>query len=129
MSEPHETSKEPTQKKKIPTDPDFDRINPTIIAIARRNGFVQQPIQLYLHGDLTWQEALETMVCAIGREFTSQREMVAALASENLSALSNHQPIALLLHDIKKKEDRQKRKAKKNRKKRDRWRKNWTYQI
>lgn len=116
-----------TQLKKDPNDPDFDQINPTIIAIARHNGFTQQPIQLFLQGQLTWLETLELIVCSLGREFTSQRELVCELVTENFQALSAHQPIALLLNDIKKQEARKKKR--KGKRKYNNWKRNWTYSI
>lgn len=50
------------QIKKIPTDPDWGQINPDLIALAQGSGKLRGPINLFLHGDLTWIEALETMV-------------------------------------------------------------------
>ena len=64
------------QVKKTPNEPDFDQLNPDIIRLAQNNTLLKQPIILFLHGDLTWTEALEMMVVLMGKEYKAQRKVL-----------------------------------------------------
>lgn len=74
------------QKKKLETDPDWDQLNPEIIRLAHGNGFINQPIQLYLHGDLTWLECLETIVLLVTKEYRAQNRLLIDTLSERPNA-------------------------------------------
>lgn len=82
--EPKEPPKpsHPTQKKKLETDPDWDQLNPEIIKLAHNNGFINQPIQLFLHGELTWLECLETIVLLVTKEYRAQNRLLIDTLSE-----------------------------------------------
>lgn len=66
----------PAQKKLDPSDPDWDKINPDIIALAQRNGMARSALNLYLEGELNWTHALETMVTALGRELLVNQKIL-----------------------------------------------------
>lgn len=56
-------------KKKLKTDPEPSEINPEILRIAERNGFLRQPLNLYLAGQLSWRETLEMMVMCLHSDY------------------------------------------------------------
>lgn len=69
------------QVKKDDRDPDFDKINPDIVKIAQTNGFVRQPLELYLTGKLSWMEALEAMVTTVYGQFKDQQNLLTEVLS------------------------------------------------
>lgn len=77
------------QIKKNPNDPDYDQLNTEIVQLARSNGNIRQPMELYLDGKLTWQEALETMVLLITKEFKAQQRILVV-------SLQEHPDLAML---------------------------------
>jgi hypothetical protein len=70
------------QIKKDPNDPDFDQLNPKILKMAKNNGFVRQPIELYLTGNLTWKEALETIAIFLYDQFKETQKLCTDILSE-----------------------------------------------
>jgi len=70
------------QIKKDSNDPDFDKLSPDIIKIARTNGFVRQRLELFLHGELTWTEALETMVISLYGQFKETQSLCSDILSD-----------------------------------------------
>lgn len=64
------------QIKKLASDPDYQNINPEIVEMARTNGYLKSVMMLYLSGQLTWLEALETMVIATVKEFRAQQAIL-----------------------------------------------------
>jgi hypothetical protein len=64
------------QQKKNPNDPDASDLNPEIVRIANRNGFLRGFISMYLHGQLTWQETLENMVVTMMKEYDAQGQIM-----------------------------------------------------
>lgn len=56
--------------------PEPHNINPDLVALARTNGVVKQYIQLYLLETLTWEQSLEMMVLALGKELRAQNDML-----------------------------------------------------
>lgn len=71
-----------TQHKKNPNDPDFDQLNPEIVELARTNGHIKGAMSLYLDGQVTWLEALETMVLLITKEFRAQQNILVSVLTE-----------------------------------------------
>lgn len=63
----------PAQQKKKKSDPDVYLINPTIVEIAKKNGFVRQSFNLYLAGKLTWEQALEMMLIALYEDYRDNK--------------------------------------------------------
>lgn len=105
----------PPQRKKLSSDPDFQNINPDIVNASRFNGFLRQPLELYLYGDLTWRETLETMVILLAKEHTSNKRLVVELVKGDLSGILLKAPeVAKLLRKPrkKKKQPRKKREPK-----------------
>lgn len=70
------------QLKKDSRDPDYENLNPAIVNIARTNGFVRQPLELYLAGKLTWHEALELMVTSVYGQFKEQQTLLTDVLAE-----------------------------------------------
>lgn len=64
------------QIKKDDRDPDFDKLNPAIVKMAETNGFVRQPLELFLTGKFTWHEALEMMVVLLYGEFKEHQTLL-----------------------------------------------------
>ena len=102
MSKQDEHSK---HKKKIPTDPNPEEINPELIQFAREIGFLRGPFNLYLEGMITYREALELMLIVMTKEYRhimsriikkkiKQREDHSALV-ENLLPAGRVNPLAL----------------------------------
>lgn len=79
-----------TQIKKKPTDPNWEEINPDIVKLAKTTKWIRDPFELYLRGDLTWMEALETMVTIIGKEFKAQQSLL-------VQTLQEHGPSAAIM--------------------------------
>lgn len=77
------------QTKKNPDDPDFDKLNPQIVELARSNGYIRQPLELFLDGQLTWMEALELMVLVVGKEYRSQSKILIDALQEKPVPLPN----------------------------------------
>lgn len=75
----------PTQVKINHFDPDWERINPDIIALCQRNGMARGCMTEYLVGHLTWLEALETMVVALGKELVANQIVLVDQRNEYLS--------------------------------------------
>ena len=73
------------QIKKNPNDPDAQDLNPEIIKLGHRLGFVNQPIQLYLHGELTWMETLESIILLLAKEYKAQNTLLVQALSEKPS--------------------------------------------
>lgn len=67
---------EQQQVKKDPNDPDADKLNKEIVAIAALIGFMKQPMMLYLSGKLTWMETLEIMVILMAKEYREQKKIL-----------------------------------------------------
>jgi len=76
MSEPTRQEPEAVQIKKNPNDPNVEDINPDIVALAKRLQFVKGPFELFLRGELTWLEALETMIMLLGKEYVAQNRIL-----------------------------------------------------
>lgn len=72
----------PAQKKLDPSDPDWEKINPDIVALAQRNGMARSALNLYLEGQLNWMEALETMVTALGKELLVNQKILVEVRSD-----------------------------------------------
>lgn len=71
------------QTKKIPTDPDYDQLNPDIVKLGHTNGWIRQSLILYLTGAITWCEALELMVTTVHKEFKLQQSLLNTVIQEN----------------------------------------------
>jgi voltage-gated potassium channel Kch len=85
------------QNKKNPNDPDVFDINPEIVKLARTKGFIQGPFNLFLHGDLTWMEALELMVVTVSHEHAKQTRLLIDALKERGPSLSVGSGIARAL--------------------------------
>lgn len=84
------------QTKKDDRDPDWDKINPDIIALAQRNGMARSALNLYFEGSLTWMEALETMVTALGRELLVNQKILVEVRSDYVDLFNiQNQRVAL----------------------------------
>lgn len=70
------------QIKKNPDDPDFQDLNPDLIRLAWNNGKLKQLIELYLQGDLTWLQTLETMVMSLIKENRKQSGLLSSALKE-----------------------------------------------
>ena len=70
------------QVKKDEADPDWDHINPDIIGLAQRNGMARGSLNLYLEGQLTWMQALETMVTALGKELLVNQKILVEVRND-----------------------------------------------
>jgi hypothetical protein len=69
-------------KKKLHTDPDVDQLNPQLVKLAKNNAFLRGPFELFLTGELTWREALETMLLLITKEYNAQGNILVSLIEE-----------------------------------------------
>lgn len=70
------------QIKKNPNDPDWQDLNPKIIALAHQVGFIRQPYDMWFEGQVTWQEALETMVALLGKEYIQTKKLLNSALQE-----------------------------------------------
>lgn len=68
----------PEQIKKNPNDPDVDQINKEIVTLARSHAFLRGPFIMFLEGQLTWLEALESMVLLMTKEYREQNKILIA---------------------------------------------------
>lgn len=69
-------------KKKNDNDPKPNDINPEIIRLARQNAFLRGPLELFLTGEVTWQEALETMLLLMMKEYKAQGDLLVSVIQE-----------------------------------------------
>ena len=84
---------EQQQKKKDQNDPDIYTINPELIDFAREIGFLRGPFNLYLHGTITYREALETMVLIMTREY---RQVMSRIVKKPIKQRVDHSDLISL---------------------------------
>lgn len=113
------SSERPQQIKLDPNDPWADEISHRLIEFATGSGFLRGTLNLYLSGQITWRNALETMIILVMQEFRAQQQLTTEVIQENRLSLTNAPKVATLLLKMRRKEQRIKAKNKKTRKKRE----------
>lgn len=93
----HQTQKNMQQTKKKYDDPDIQDVNPELINYAKEIGFLRGPFNLYLAGTITYQEALETMVLIMTREY---RQVMSRIVKKPIKQRVDHSDLISLPPEI-----------------------------
>ena len=117
------------QVKLDPNDPWADEISPRLIQFARESGFLRGTLELYLRGQITWRNALETMIILVMQEFCQQQKITLEVIQSNRLSLTTAPHVATLLLDMKKAERRAKKRKNKLKKPRKKREPKWFFEI
>jgi hypothetical protein len=84
----------PKFTKKLSSDPEPEEIPKEIIQWAKEISFLKGPLELYFHGVLTYQEAMEIALLAMTREY---RNVMSRIIKKKVKQREDHADLLPML--------------------------------